>query len=438
MAMKIFKRDFYVSQLLVASQHHRILIVTGLRKVGKSTLIKELFLPKYKEINSIQDSHIIIENISSWKKSDRTIEHLEDLFESKIQDEKEYVVFLDEIQMVYGDYPAYLREVSANKPNVLICLSGSNSHGLSTDISKAFSDSAFSVPVFPLSYKEILSIFPDYPFSLYFNYGGLPDRINRLSVNANDIPRKNYLDDILEKTYIKDIYDHDKALAPLGLDKVRNILEHFSSHITTELSIRKAIQRVCEDYQKSRSRVLTHERRDSINSAFSNLISDYEKSYLAYIFEEEKLSLCSSEEPGYKEQRKLYISDQGLLNRLSAGSDKFSENLLENLVYLELKRAGYKPKGLDLSFEKDGKRKNGQIDFVFQNNLNRKVYIQVVYNFSDLNYDREISSLDALPSGIKIIVFFEENLLIKKVPDNIFAIKIETFCKQINSLLDAE
>ena len=52
MAMKIFKRDFYVSQLLVASQHHRILIVTGLRKVGKSTLIKELFLPKYKEINS--------------------------------------------------------------------------------------------------------------------------------------------------------------------------------------------------------------------------------------------------------------------------------------------------------------------------------------------------------------------------------------------------
>ena len=52
MAMKIFKRDFYVSQLLVASQHHRILIVTVLRKVGKSTLIKELFLPKYKEINS--------------------------------------------------------------------------------------------------------------------------------------------------------------------------------------------------------------------------------------------------------------------------------------------------------------------------------------------------------------------------------------------------
>ena len=52
MAMKIFKRDFYVSQLLVANQHHRILIVTGLRKVGKSTLIKELFLPKYKEINS--------------------------------------------------------------------------------------------------------------------------------------------------------------------------------------------------------------------------------------------------------------------------------------------------------------------------------------------------------------------------------------------------
>lgn len=52
MAMKIFKRDFYVSQLSVASQHHRILIATGLRKVGKSTLIKELFLPKYKEINS--------------------------------------------------------------------------------------------------------------------------------------------------------------------------------------------------------------------------------------------------------------------------------------------------------------------------------------------------------------------------------------------------
>ena len=52
MAMKIFKLDFYVSQLLVASQHHRILIVTGLRKVGKSTLIKELFLPKYKAMNS--------------------------------------------------------------------------------------------------------------------------------------------------------------------------------------------------------------------------------------------------------------------------------------------------------------------------------------------------------------------------------------------------
>lgn len=59
--------------------------------------------------------------------------------------------------MIAGDYPDYLKTLVVNN-DVLLCLSGSNSHGLSTDIAEAFGDAAFSIPVYPLSYEEILAI----------------------------------------------------------------------------------------------------------------------------------------------------------------------------------------------------------------------------------------------------------------------------------------
>lgn len=331
--------------------------------------------------------------------------------------------------MIDGDYPDYLKTLSLNK-DVLLCLTGSNSHGLSTDIADSFGDAAFPIPVFPLTYREILDIFPDYPFDLYRNYGGLPDIVNMLKVDAEDASRRNYLDDILTKTYIRDIYSHDQSAAKLGQDKILGVLAHFSANLTTEISLRKTIQSTCEEFMKSRGRLLTYEDKNDLSSAFGNLVSDYEKSYLAYIFDEDKRDLAK-DEPSSKEQRKLYIADQGLLHQLSAGSDKLNANLLENLVYLELRHAGLKPRGLDLVFEKGGVSKNGQVDFVCRNDQGCNIYIQAVYALTDANLDRETDPLSALPEGKKLVVFSENRLLTKTLPENVLAINIEDFCKDL-------
>lgn len=434
MTQNIFKRDHYVSQLIVGSSHSNILVVTGLRKVGKSTLVRDLFLPRYKSDGKIPKSHVIRENLSAWRKDDRTLDHLKEKIEQRIQNGSKYLVFLDEIQMIDGDYPDYLKSLALNK-NVLICLTGSNSHGLSTDIADSFGDRAFPIPVFPLSYKEILEISPEYPFDLYCNYGGLPDIVNMLKTGAPDSSRRNYLDDILDKVYIKDIYDHDTSLKKIGQSEIRSVLTHFSANLTTEISIKKTIQTMCDGFNDSRKRVLTLADKSDIGAAFANLISDYEKSYLSYVFEEDRRDLTSGGTTSYKEQKKLYIADQGLLHQLASGSDKLNANLLENLVYLELKHAGLKPRGLSLTFVKDGKPKNGQVDFVCQNDRGTNIYIQVVYALSEVNLNREIDPLMALEEGTKLIVFHENRLLGKNPPKGIAAIHIKDFCSGIEDLL---
>lgn len=148
-----------------------------------------------------------------------------------------------------------------------------------------------------------------------------------MTINAEDSSRKNYLDNILEKTYIKDIYNHDQALKPLGQDKIKSVLVHFSSNLTTEISLKKTIQIICGEFEKSRRRILNYDDKSKINQAFENLISDYEKSYLVYVYEEGRKDLIDGT-VSYREQRKLYISDQGLLHQLSSGSDKLNANLL--------------------------------------------------------------------------------------------------------------
>lgn len=433
MANKIFKRDYYLSQMMDASSHSKILVVTGLRKVGKSTLAKDLFLPEYQRNHGIAKECIIHENISAWRKEDRTLSRLQGILD-RIKGGPRYLVCLDEIQMMEGDYQDYLKRIALNE-DVVICLTGSNSRGLSSDIAKGFGDHAFPIPVYPLSYGEILSISPEYPFELYFNYGGLPDIVNLFNSNADDISRKNYLESVFKNTYIKDIYDRDKSLMKLGKGKVESTLAHFSSNLTTEISIKKTIQGIYEDFKKKQKRVMSKQDEADILAALTGLIDDYEESYLVYVFEEDKVNLADEKDNPFKEQRKLYIADQGLLHHLSSGSVKLRTNLLENLIYLELKHAGHESRGLDLSYEEGGTTINGQVDFAFTNEHGLNVYIQAVYDFTDANFDREINSLAALPDGRKLIVFRENHLISKTLPDNIRAVSIEDFCRNVGEML---
>lgn len=101
------------------------------------------------------------------------------------------------------------------------------------------------------------------------------------------------------------------------------------------------------------------------------------------------------------------------------------------MIYLELRHIGLKPKGLDLSFEKDGVIKNGQVDFVCQSDKGMTIYIQAVYSFTDFNFERETDSLVALPEGNKYVVFFEKRLFSRTLPSNVIALNIKEFCKDI-------
>ena len=360
-------RKNYLEELKRWKDKDLIKVITGIRRCGKSTLF-EIYINYLKE-NGVNEEQIIKINLEDISYDFKDYKDLYDYIDSKIKGKKKYYVFLDEVQNV-KDFQKAVDSLYIKK-NVDLYITGSNAYLLSGELATLLSGRYIEIKMLPLSYKEYVSAFKgnnNYQqlFLDYMKYGGMPGNIDIIKTNSNDVYK--YLDGIFSTVVYKDIMARNKITDKMLLEKIVNFI--FDS-IGSAISVKKI------------SDTLTSKGTSTSNHTVENYINAFMESYLIYRAERFDVKGKNLLARDYK----FYVVDTGLRSYLlGKKSDSDMGHILENIVYLELLRRGYKV------FV--GKVDNLEVDFVAQNQDGIK-YFQVALSVRDKSVlERELKSLE--------------------------------------------
>ena len=195
-------RDKYLRDLINRMNNGMIKVVTGIRRSGKSYLLFKLFY-EYLLSQGVLESHIIkIELDQRKNRIYRDPDVILDYIETLIEDDKQYYILLDEVQML-NDFEEVLNSLF-HISNVDIYVTGSNSKFLSKDVITEFRGRGDEIHVFPLTFKEFMQVYDGdmyRGFADYIVYGGLP----LISTMKTETQKVNYLTNLFNETYLKDI-----------------------------------------------------------------------------------------------------------------------------------------------------------------------------------------------------------------------------------------
>ena len=364
--MDIIKRTEYLDELKRWKDKDLIKVVTGIRRCGKSTLF-ELFIEYLKE-NGIDDKHIISINLESLEYNFSDYKELYDYVMKKISDNKKYYIFLDEVQNIEEFQKAV--DGLYIKKNLDIYITGSNAFLLSGELATLLTGRYVEIKMLPLSFKEYVSAFHDNTnyqslFLKYMKDGGMPGTISVLDLGINDINK--YMDSIFSTVVYKDIMTRNKITDKTLLE---NIIKFIFDSIGSPISTKKI------------SDTLTSKEISTSNHTVENYITSFVECYLVYKAERFDVKGKNLLVRDYK----YYSVDTGLRSYLlGKKSDSHMGHILENIVYLELLRKGYR--------FYVGKVDDMEIDFVAENREGLK-YFQVALTVRDEKVlERELKSL---------------------------------------------
>ena len=363
----MIERTEYLEQLKRFKDKDLIKVITGIRRCGKSTLF-ELFINYLKE-NGVKDEQIIKINLEDADYNFVDYKELYDFVTKKINSQKQYYIFLDEVQNV----PKFQKAVDSLyiKKNVDVYITGSNAYLLSGELATLLSGRYVEIKMLPLSFKEYLSAFKNldksrYDYFLdYMRNGGMPGNIPILQDNPNDLD--TYLEGIFTTIVYKDIISRNNITDKMLLESVlKFIFDNIGSPIST----------------KKISDTLTSKGMSTSNHTVENYISAFIESFLIYKAERFDVKGKNLLARDYK----YYVVDQGLRSYLlGKKADSDMGHILENIVYFELLRRCYKVYV--------GKVDDLEVDFVAENRDGIK-YFQVALSVRDEKVlERELRSL---------------------------------------------
>lgn len=381
----MIKRDLYLQKIIDYMWDGQIKVITGIRRAGKSTLLFEIFY-EYLLQNNVPPNTII--KLQLDKRKDTKYRNpivLADFIESIIfQQQERFYLFIDEIQFCYSvpdpdndgfEITVYdmLNELKDYK-NLDVYVTGSNSKMLSKDISTEFRGRSSQIHVFPLSFAEFnMAIGGDKRdnFDRYMIYGGLPYILHL----KTEEQFKNYLSNLFDELYIKDIVERNQIERPDLLKDILNILSTFISSLTNPLNITNSLKSVKKE-------------KLSTNTV-SNYIEYCKDAFL--ISEAKRYDVKGKHYFDYP--NKYYFTDIGLRNARLGFRQIDTGHIMENIIYNELLIRGY---SVDVGVVVD--RRNGanakkEIDFVV-NQGDKRLYIQSAWQ---MNTDEKIKAeLDSL------------------------------------------
>ena len=371
-------RENYLNTLIDAKDTEFIKVITGVRRSGKSTLL--LMYKEYLINNNIAENRIIHINFESAMYD--YIRNYKDLYEeikNKLSKEKTYIL-LDEVQNV-NEWEKAINSLNVDF-NVDIYITGSNAYLLSSELATLLSGRYIEIKMYPLSFKEYLK-FNNYDISNieekfyeYLKYGGLPaitqikDKNNLVMAYLNDIYNAIVKKDIIERNTIKDI-----AL-------LENIVKYVSSNIGSSISANKI-----SDYLNSNKIV-----EKSNHLTVDNYLKMLENAFIVYKADRSDIRSKAL----LKTLGKYYIADTGLRNIILGFRNIDEGHLLENVVYLELLRRGYRVN--------IGKTLDYEVDFIAEN-PNEIKYYQVTQSLKESSVlERELRSLESIQDNYEKII----------------------------------
>ena len=358
----MIERTEYLNELIKWKDKDVIKVVTGIRRCGKSTLF-ELFIDYLKK-NGIKDTQIIKINLEDAEYDFKDYKDLYSYVNGKINNKTNYYIFLDEVQNVEKFQKAV--DSLYIKKNVDLYITGSNAYLLSGELATLLSGRYIEIKMLPLSFKEYISSFKtDNYQQLFLDYmknGGMPGTIN---IESNEIDK--YLDGIFSTVIYKDVMSRNKITDKILLE---NILKFIFDSIGSPISTKKI------------SDTLTSKGISISNHTVENYITAFLESYIIYKSERFDVKGKNLLARDYK----YYVADSGLRSYfLGKKADSDMGHILENIVYLELLRRGYKVY--------IGKVDDLEIDFVAENRDGLK-YFQVALTVRDEKVlEREMKSL---------------------------------------------
>ena len=410
MENNMIEREKYLRQLVKAKNNGFPKVITGIRRCGKSFLLKEIYR-EYLLSENIPENHIITIDLDEDKNAPyRDPISLGEYVRSICTEKEIYYVFLDEIQKVYSIINPNITDgkhipASANdsdiisfvdvvlglsrEKNIDLYVTGSNSKMLSSDIITEFRDKATNIHLAPLSFDEFYNYTGGYETEAlytYMQYGGMP-----LAVLKDDEEKKEYLKGLFETTYFRDIVERNHLRRGEELDELCNII----SVSTGELLNSERISNTFRSVRKSKIDKQTVE----------NYVGYFIDAFL--LREARRYDIKGRKEIGAL--RKYYFTDTGLRNSRLNFAFPDEGQMIENIVFNELCYNGYSVNvGSFDSVEKDknGKsvRKTNEVDFYAQKGI-RAYYIQVTADMSDENTrKREIRPYILLNDQIQKII----------------------------------
>ena len=361
----MIERTEYLEELKRWKDKDLIKVITGIRRCGKSTLF-QLFID-YLKSTGISNEQIISINLEDADYIFEDYKQLYDYIKEKMDSKKKYYVFLDEVQNV----PMFQKAVDSLyiKKNVDVYITGSNAYLLSGELATLLSGRYIEIKMLPLSFKEYVSAFDDNNYQqLFLNYmknGGMPGNISIIKSNPNDLDK--YLDGIFSTIVYKDIMARNNINDKMLLESVlKFIFDSIGSPIST----------------KKISDTLTSKGMSTSNHTVEKYITAFIESFLIYKAERFDVKGKNLLARDYK----YYVVDQGLRSYLlGKKADSDMGHILENIVYLELLRRGYRVYV--------GKVDDLEVDFVAESRDGLK-YFQVALTVRDEKVlQRELRSL---------------------------------------------
>lgn len=385
----MIERKTYIEQIKPFINTDLIKVLTGIRRSGKSILLK-LLVEEIKKmgINSEQIISLNFEDIKNKRLC--TAESLNDFILSEAKKGEKNYLFLDEIQEV-ENWEKVINSLRIQEEyNFDIFITGSNAKLLSGELATYLAGRYVEFKIFPFSFSEFYAaleeqqennkITKDEAFKQYIKFGGMPFLYN---LKFNYPASMQYLADIYSSIILKDITQRNKIR---DIDLLERIIKYILANIGNTFSANSLVK-----FFKS-------ENRKVAIDTILNYIKFCEEAML--IYRVERYDLLGKKILTINE--KYYIADHGIREAILESNERDINQVFENIIHLELLRRGYKVK--------IGKINELEIDFICEKNSNEKIYIQVAYLLaSEETLKREFTPLEKIGDNFpKYIISYDQ------------------------------
>ena len=390
----IVNRYRYIEQLSRSKNNGLIKIITGLRRSGKSFLLKKLFHQHLLD-EGVREDHILVIDMESRKNREfKNPDYLLDWVEKMMIDYETYYIIIDEVQEV-EDFVEVLSSLSVTE-GADVYVTGSNSRFLSSDLVTEFRGRGNEIHVWPLSFKEFMTVYDgskEDGWAEYRLYGGLP----QLLTQVGDEKKADFLRRLYRTVYLRDIYERNNI-------ELRPEFEELSKTVASSIGAPVNALNIANTFK-----------------SVSNVQSITDKTVSAYLeYMQDAFLIEKSERFDIKGRKyigslsKYYYQDVGLRNAILSFRQSEPTHIMENVIYNEMRMRGWLVDVGNVyhrvrNTEGKQQRVTLEVDFVC-NKGSERIYIQSAWRMPDAEkMEQEKRSLRLVDDSFRKLLIVGEH-----------------------------